>query len=184
MLLEVSYLGVPVKIYSFTGTVLDNSKQRETKVTGSGGGGAVYNGSGAVAPVSIQSSTTVHDQMFLIDDTGYEKAINLQNWNLSVRTGHIVQILWAITGKENEGPYVTVKNQNLNTIDWADTQLKNVVSPCLRNHLLIGLALSIVVGYFAGFGLFVLGIIITSIYFFVRRNIFAKDLKEKIQVNL
>ncbi len=38
-------------VNSFTGTVIDTNKQLETKVSGSGGGGAVYQGSGAIAPV-------------------------------------------------------------------------------------------------------------------------------------
>lgn len=61
---EVSYLGVPLRVYSFTGEVVDNNKQRETKVTGSGGAGAVSDGTGGTTPIKIQSTTTVHDHFF------------------------------------------------------------------------------------------------------------------------
>lgn len=181
-MLEVSYLGVPIKVYSFTGTVVDSNKQRETKVTGSGGGGGVYQGTGAVAPISIQSSTTVHDQFFLIDETGKEISVRLQNWDVSLRTEHTVQVVWAIPGKASEGPYVAVNNHNLNDLSWNDAQLKTVVSPCLLKHLLIGLVAAIAVGYvLSSFGLSFIGIVATLIYFFIRRSMFAKDLKQKIQ---
>lgn len=181
-MLEVSYLGVPVKVYSFTGKVTDSNKQLETKVSGSGGGGAVYQGNGAVAPINIQSSTTVHDQFFLIDESGKEISVKLQNWDVALRTQHVIQIIWAIPAKASNGPYVTINNQNLDQVTWSDEQLKKVVSPCLLKHLLIGFGASIVLGYLvSSFGLFLIGAIATFIYFLVRRNIFAKDLKNTIQ---
>lgn len=184
-MLEVSYLGVPIRVHSFTGKVVDSNKQLETKVSGSGGGGAVYQGNGAVAPINIQSSTTVHDQFFLIDENGKEISVKLQNWDISLRTQHILQVIWAVPGKATQGPYVTINNHNLNDVTWNDSQLKNAVSPCLLKHLLIGFVTSIVLGYIASsFGLFFLGVISTFIYFFIRRGIFAKDLKNKIQEHL
>lgn len=181
---EVTYLGVPVKIYSFTGRVIDSTQQLETKVSGSGGGGAIYQGSGAVAPVNISSTTTVHNQFFLIDEDNKEISVKLQNWDISLRTEHTVKVIWAIPGKASNGPFVTVKNFNLNEVSWSNNQLKTVVSACLFKHLMIGFAVSVVIGYLlSSFGLFILGIIATFIYFHIRRNIFAKDLKNKILEN-
>ncbi|WP_180183915.1 hypothetical protein [Acinetobacter sp. YH01020] len=179
---EVSYLGKTFNVNSFTGTVIDTNKQLETKVSGSGGGGAVYQGSGAIAPVSISSSTTVHDNFFLIDPNGKEISVKLSNWDLSLRTGHTVQVIWVVPQKASSGPYVTVHNQNLGDVNWNDTALKTVVGSALGKHILIGLAISTVVSYLASsFGLFLLGFIATVIYFFYRRSVFAKDLKQQIQ---
>lgn len=183
-MLEVSYLGFPLKVYSFTGTVADTNKHLETKVSGSGGGGAVYQGSGAVAPVSITSSTTVHDHFFLIDESGKEISVKLSNWDIALRTGHVVQMIWVIPGKFTSGPYVTVDNQNLGEVNWNNSELKNVVAKCLAKHLLIGVVASIVLGYLcSSFSLFFAGFIATLIYFYIRRQMFSEDLKQQIQAN-
>lgn len=184
-MLEVSYFGVPIKVYSFTGQVVDSNKHLETKVTGSGGGGAMYQGNGAIAPVSIQSSTTVHDQFFLVNEDGKEISVKLQNWDVSLRSQHTLQVIWAIPGKATTGPYVTIKNHNLNELSWSQQQLKAVVSPCLLKHALIGIGAAIVLGYLlSSFGTFIIVGIMTYIYFMIRRNILAQDLRKKIEAAL
>jgi hypothetical protein len=55
------------ELYSFTGEVLTSEKGRSTAVHGGGGGGYSHGGTGYTAPVSISSTTTVHDQLFLRD---------------------------------------------------------------------------------------------------------------------
>ena len=59
-------------IEEFFGRVVESNRERETKVSGSGGGGATWNGYGTTAPVDISSETTVHDEFFLIDEQGNE----------------------------------------------------------------------------------------------------------------
>lgn len=181
-MLEVSYLGLQYSVYCFTGTVLESNKQMETRVTGSGGGGATYKGTGATAPVSISSTTIVHDHFFLVDETGKEIAVQLQNWDLALRTGHVLQLIWVIAGKASHGPYVVVENKNLQEVNFNDAQLAREVGKCLAKHFWAGLALSILLAYLcSSWLLLVVGCIATFIYFYVRRGIFVQDLKQKIQ---
>lgn len=180
-MLEVTYLGVPVKVCSFIGKVVDNNKQLETIVSGSGGGGTIYNGKGTLDPINIHSTTAVHDHFFLIDENGTEISVKLIDWNVSLRNEHTINIIWAISGKKTTGPYVAINNQNLNDVIWNDTALKYVVASCLTKHLLIGLVASIILGYLtSNFSLFFFGLIATFIYFYIQRGILAKDLKSKI----
>ena len=96
------------RIYEVTGKILESNKQRELHVYGSGGGGATYNGTGGTAPVNIQSSTTIHDEFFLIDQDGQEHSIKLKNWDVSLREGHEIQVIWVISPNQERGPYVVL----------------------------------------------------------------------------
>ena len=105
------------EIHQFMGKVEGTSKQRETRVHGGGGGGVVRNGQGATAPVRISSTTTVHDNFFLLnEESNAEKDISLQNWDVALREGHKVQVIWVIPPKSNAGPYVVVNNKNLDKV--------------------------------------------------------------------
>lgn len=94
-------------------------------------------------------------------------------------------MIWVIAANQATGPYVALNNKNLKEISWNETALSAVVTKCLSKHLLIGLALAVILGYlFSSFSLFLLCTFITAIYFFVRRSIFVKDLRQQIQNHL
>ena len=120
----VSIQGKNYGIYQFTGEVVDNNKQRETRVYG--GGGATYQGTGGTAPVT--SSTTIHDQFFLIDDHGQEKDITLSNWDVTLRTGHHIQMVWIIPENKDRGPYVIVNNLSLKKFQRNDPVIGQLAS--------------------------------------------------------
>jgi len=102
----------------FRGTVVGATKQLETKVSGGGGGGSTYRGTGYTAPVRIQSTTVTHDMIHLADDSGSEHALRLQNWDLTVREEQVLTAVWLVKKGRKKGPYVAIHNHNLNETDY------------------------------------------------------------------
>ncbi len=96
------------ELYWVAGQVMSAGKNMETKVQGSGGGGY---GNGYTAPVRITSSTTVHDQIFLLDREGKEHAFQLQDFNVACRDGNELSVIWAIKKGGGNGPYIVVHNR-------------------------------------------------------------------------
>lgn len=113
----------PYEHHSFHGTVVGATKQLETKVTGGGGGGTSYRGTGYTAPVSIQSTTVTHDMIHLADDDGHEMALRLQNWDLSARESHKLSAIWLIKKGKKKGPYVAIHNHTLAETDYNKKEL-------------------------------------------------------------
>src|SRR5438309_2660266 len=88
------HLFVGKRVYDLThvtGLVTGTSKLATTDVYGGGGGS---NASGAVAPVRIYSSTTIHDQFFIDKGDGHKQAVQLSAWNVAVADGHAVSAVW------------------------------------------------------------------------------------------
>lgn len=117
------------ELYWLTGAVLSASKNLETKVSGGGGGGYVNQGSGYVAPVSIKSTTTVHDQLFLADKSGTEHAYQLQGFDLACRESNQVTVAWAMKPGAKQGPYVLVYNHATKKPSFNDSSLKDLFKP-------------------------------------------------------
>ena len=113
-------------IYTFTGKVLSSGKNMETKVHGGGGGGATYGGTGGSAPVRITSTTVVHDQIFLQDTGGKERALQLQDFNIACREGNILTALWMIKSGANEGPYVVMHNHTTDQTFYQEQKLRQI----------------------------------------------------------
>jgi hypothetical protein len=122
-----------LELYWFTGKVAGSSKNLETtvSVSGGGGGGYVQGGTGYVAPVSISSSstTTVHDQLFLIDRNGKEKSFQLQDFDIACRETHQVTVLWAMNKGAKEGPYVLVYNHTTKDAAFKEEALSRLLKP-------------------------------------------------------
>jgi hypothetical protein len=105
------------------GAVVGANKQLETKVSGGGGGGSTYRGTGYTAPVAIKSTTTTHDLIHVQDEQGGEHAIRLQNWDLAVRESHTLTAVWLVKKGRKGGPYVAIHNHSLNQTDYDDALL-------------------------------------------------------------
>ncbi|SCY23038.1 hypothetical protein [Flavobacterium caeni] len=115
-------------LYVFTGKVLESSKNLETRVSGSGGGGFVYKGTGGSSDVTIRSRTLVHDQLFLLSETGEERSFQLQDFNLACRADQNLSIFWAIKQGDEYGPYLAVYNHNTNNIFFQHNVIDNMFS--------------------------------------------------------
>lgn len=105
----------------FTGTVAQSSKNMETKVHGSGGGGFTYKGTGGNSNVRITSTTVVHDELFLIADDGSERAFQLQDINIACREGNRVTVVTAQNNSKSQ--YVGVINHSTGNAHYNDKVL-------------------------------------------------------------
>lgn len=126
---RISVDGRELDLYWFTGKVLTTTKNLETQVHGGGGGGYVSQGSGYSAPVTISSTTTVHDQIFLAKSDGTEMAFQLHGFNVACRESNLVTVLWAIRPGEESGSYVLVYNHTTKDARFDDDAIKRVVRP-------------------------------------------------------
>lgn len=126
----VSIQGKTYNIYQLTGTVLDNNKQREMHVHG--GSDVNYkNLSGMTSVTSrtkVKSTTTIHDQFFIMDDRGQEHDIKLSNWDVTLRTGHRIQMIWVIPEHKKFGTYVALNNLNLKKIQRNRQAIQNLAT--------------------------------------------------------
>ena len=120
---EILINGKPWEVRSYTGTVADAQKRLETKVQGGGGGGSSYNGTGHTAPVTITSSTTTHDEVYVVDEGGQEHVLRLQNWDLSVRQDHKLTVVSMLKPGRANGPLVAIHNHALNQTDYDEREL-------------------------------------------------------------
>lgn len=73
-----------IPIESFIGQVIDVQKSAETRVHGEGGGGYVVS-------VKVDSTVTQDLQIFLQDEQGNERHIQVTNWDFPVRVGNQVE---------------------------------------------------------------------------------------------
>jgi len=97
------------ELYWVAGQVVSAGKNMETRVQGGGGGSY---GNGYTAAVRITSTTTVHDQIFLVDREGKEHAFQLQDFNVACRDGNDLSVIWAIKKGGAKGPYIVVHNRS------------------------------------------------------------------------
>jgi hypothetical protein len=98
----------------FTGEVLESKTRDVLSVSGSGGGGQIYQGSGNISGSSISSHSTRYDTLFLRDSSGKEKTFEFRNSGIKVRNGQIVTVIWAIKEGKESGDYIAIHNHNTN----------------------------------------------------------------------
>lgn len=121
-----------VTLYQFTGKVASASKNLETIVSGGGGGGYSYQGTGSSAPVRITSTTVIHDQLFIVDKDGNERALQLQDFDLACRESNIVTAMWAIVEGKDNGPYFAIINHTTGSKFVSQKKIKDLVYKCTR----------------------------------------------------
>jgi hypothetical protein len=159
-------------IYSFAGMALSPTKTRETRTSVSGG----YNNT----PISSSTSTTVHDQFFLRDKSGAERAFQLTNLDVAVREGHDMVVLWA--NRKGKGGYFLFNNRSTSSFLFINGVLSSILQP--RMWLVLPVT---VIGMWLG-GVSLLTCVIVPIAFFVwrawirksRMRRFKKEILEKL----
>lgn len=150
-----------INLYTFTGEVLEEKKWSTTQVSGGGGG---YNvGSGQQNPVSISSSTTTHDQFFLRDDAGQEKAFETSNAGLALRKGHRVTVLWGIIQGNNSGPNLAIYNHSTGDLTRFDGAIGGLSATAAPSYVIWLTLLGI-----PAICLYGLGIIMLAVAFYGR----------------
>ena len=170
------------RIYEVTGKILESNKQRELHVYGSGGGGATYNGTGGTAPVNIQSSTTIHDEFFLIDQYGQEHSIKLTNWDVSLREGHKIQVIWVISPNQERGPYVVLNNHNLKNITTQPQIIKSIAKKHYSKNFWLSILAAVVLSFILkSFVIFLILAIGSWFYWNKKSNEVLKELNQAIE---
>lgn len=148
-------------LHHFSGIVEESGKNMETRVSGGGGGGATYQGTGGTAPVSITSRTVVHDQLFLTNKEGKERSFQLQDFNLACRRGNEVSVFWGIKKGKSSGSYLAVKNHTTEQLFFDDNEIsKMFLNLWMQALIVLGGIIAIFVisylGYIIGGALFFL----------------------------
>ena len=174
---------IRVEVIGAGGGVTAPSNNNSRGGGGGGGGGAVRNGNGGSAPVRISSTTTVHDKFFLLnEETNVEKDVSLQNWDVSLREGHIVQVIWAIAPGKDKGPYVVVNNKNLNKPVWSKSQIHMLTRSHYRKQFWGSLAITILISFiFESFLIFLILGIASVLWWSKKRTDVSRELESSIQ---
>lgn len=116
---KVNINNIEYTIYSFIGEVVDNQSYSETHV--SGGGGYVNRHGGSFN--SVVSNTYTTKDFFLISKTGKEEHFSFTNKPIpAIRSGHIVEVMWAIPEYKSTGKYLIVRNVSLDK-NYVDNEL-------------------------------------------------------------
>jgi hypothetical protein len=127
-----------------TGSVGGASKMGTTDVYGGGGGGRYSYGPGYgygyTAPVTISSTTTIHDQFFIRQPDGAVESIKLSGWDFPVADGHVVSAVWAVREGAGAGPFFVVVNHTTGDVRSATSFLRSNLSStgALRELLMFG----------------------------------------------
>jgi hypothetical protein len=101
-----------------TGKVENASKMASTSVYASGGGGSVDAYGGTINPISIGSTTTVHDQFFIRAGERLE-SIQLKGWDFAVADGHLVSAIWAVQEGTTGGHFIVLRNHTTGDSSFA-----------------------------------------------------------------
>lgn len=146
-------------LHLFSGIIEESGKNLETRVSGGGGGGATYQGTGGTAPISITSKTVIHDQLFLTSKEGKERSFQLQDFNLACRRGNEVTVYWGIKQGSSNGPYLAVKNHTTEQEFFDEGQISKMFLNLWIQALLILGGIGVFfglsyLGYIIGVGLF------------------------------
>ena len=113
-------------VYIFRGKVLKNRTYTtsRTEITGSGGGGVLYKGTGRIKPSAVQAHTTHtdHTELYLENSEGKQNVTEVSGVRLQALAGHDVIKIWIIREGDERGPTVGFYNVTLNKFFWVDSR--------------------------------------------------------------
>lgn len=167
---EISVGGINFALHQVTGKVINVAKNSTTQVYG---GGTVNDGKGYT---SVSSSSTIHDQIFLIDKNEKEHSFQLSDFNVASREGNELSVIWAIKEGQERGNYVCIYNHSTDRYFFErDTFLLNFIdSPKAGiGYKIIGILILLIgiAGAIFTFGL--------SFLLFIPLSMYEKRMKRK-----
>lgn len=104
--------GLVIRLEVFSGVVMEARRWSETEVSSSGGGGYVINGTGHVSAARVSSNVIRHCEVFVRDECGNERSLQLTNVDLPVRHGSRVSTVLGLFDGQREGYYVGLYNHD------------------------------------------------------------------------
>lgn len=101
-----------INLEVFSGEVAAVKTWTETRVSSSGGGGAVIQGTGFVSSATVSSNVTRHDELYIRDGEGNERCLRLTNTEVQVRNGSRVSTVLGLPEGQKNGWYVGIYNHD------------------------------------------------------------------------
>jgi len=126
-------------VENLSGIVADASKNMETRVTG--GGGYISGGSGFNAP--IRSLNVVHSEIFLVDQQGRERSLQIEGINIACRPGHELAVT-KLVHNNNKIEYIAAANYTTQSIFFNVLAINRLFEPHKTRLALI----SLIIGFF------------------------------------
>lgn len=129
---------VTADVRSVAGEVIAINRSNQTHLHATGGSAYASHHGGhstaRVSPISISSTNSVHDDVYIKTATGEEQFVQLVNWqNAGIRQGHFIQILSFDVNVNNRKQFpiyhAVVNNRSLNKIIYDERLMAYMVDP-------------------------------------------------------
>ena len=75
------------------------------------------------------STTTVHDQIFLVDDMGKEHSFQLQDFNVACRDGNVLKVIWAVKKGKDKGDYIIMHSNTTGQAFFNTGAIRRMLRP-------------------------------------------------------
>ncbi|GGL92273.1 hypothetical protein GCM10010099_05470 [Streptomyces cinereus] len=117
-------------VHHLRGTVLEVNGSTESITTGSGGGSRYdhLTKQNYIDPIKINTTNTKTLEIFLNDNAGKERLIRLTNWDIALRVGHELDLVW-ISCNDQSSPYLIVNNLTLGKYWYNYNNLTSIIAP-------------------------------------------------------
>jgi hypothetical protein len=115
---RISVEDLALTLYTERGEVAGAAKWATTEVSGGGGSGHSYQGTGFSHTAPIRSTTTEHDQFFVRTAHGKEIPVRLQNVNVALRDGQDLSVFWGVGEGRDSGPFLAFHNHTTDQTTW------------------------------------------------------------------
>lgn len=122
-------------ICSMTGHVVDASKVVEQHFRP---GYTERLADGTTRSVAPSSSSTMREQIFIVDPNGVEHALQLTDWNLAVRPGHRLSMIW-FSSKGRNTPYLAFYNHDTRDARYLGYPLRRFIRTSFKPGLILWL---------------------------------------------
>ena len=128
-----------INLEVFSGEVAAVRTWTETRVSSSGGGGTVFQGTGFVSAARVSSDVTRHDELYIRDGDGNERCLRLTNTDVPVRNGSRVSTVLGLYEGQKNGWYVGIYNHDMRVwTSFSDGLSKLAPPPNAVAPLLLG----------------------------------------------
>ncbi len=120
-------------VHHLRGTVLEVNGSTESVTTGSGGGSRYddLTKQNYIDPIKINTTNTKKLEIFLNDNAGKERLIRLTNWDIALRVGHELDLVW-ISCNDQSTPYLIVNNLTLGKYWHNYNNLDCIITPNIK----------------------------------------------------
>lgn len=129
---------VTAEVISLAGEVIAINRSNQTHLHATGGSAYASSHGGhstaRVSPISISSTNSVHDDVYIRTESGEEQFVQLINWqNAGIRQGHHIQLLSFNVNINNRKQFpiynAVVNNRSLNKVIYDERLMGYMIDP-------------------------------------------------------